>query len=116
VESGEQDRSGRKPLPDGRRQSDPHFRLDPALEQAQIERLRQLKASRNQTEVAESLNHLEQSAHGDGNLLPKILTPPAPTRQSAKYPTAFEQSSANIAKPCRTGILACGAGWNPAAD
>ncbi len=51
----------------------PTFRLDPALEQAQIERLRQLKASRNQTEVVESLNHLEQTARSDGNLLPKIL-------------------------------------------
>jgi methylmalonyl-CoA mutase N-terminal domain/subunit len=51
----------------------PTFRLDPALEQAQIERLRQVKASRNQTEVVESLNQLEQTARGDGNLLPKIL-------------------------------------------
>jgi methylmalonyl-CoA mutase, N-terminal domain len=51
----------------------PTFRLDPSLERAQIERLRQIKASRNQTEVLESLNHLEQTARGDGNLLPKIL-------------------------------------------
>jgi methylmalonyl-CoA mutase N-terminal domain/subunit len=51
----------------------PTFRLDPALELAQIGRLRQVKASRNQTEVLERLNCLEQTARGDGNLLPKIL-------------------------------------------
>ena len=51
----------------------PTFRLDPALERSQIERLRQLKASRNQTEVVESLNRLEQAARSDANLLPKIL-------------------------------------------
>jgi len=51
----------------------PTFRLDPTLELTQIERLRHVKASRNQTEVVERLNHLEQTARGDGNLLPKIL-------------------------------------------
>jgi methylmalonyl-CoA mutase N-terminal domain/subunit len=51
----------------------PTFRLNPALERAQIERLREVKASRNQTEVVESLSRLEQTARGDGNLLPLIL-------------------------------------------
>ena len=51
----------------------PTFRLDPTLEMAQIERLRQVKASRNQAEVLEKLNRLEQTARGEENLLPLIL-------------------------------------------
>jgi len=73
VESGEQivvgvnrfQMEGENPIPT--------FRLDPTLERAQIERLRQVKASRNHTEVLEKLNRLEQTARGDSNLLPKIL-------------------------------------------
>jgi methylmalonyl-CoA mutase N-terminal domain/subunit len=51
----------------------PTFRLDPALEQAQIDRLRGVRASRNQTAVAEKLERLEQAARGDDNLMPRIL-------------------------------------------
>jgi methylmalonyl-CoA mutase N-terminal domain/subunit len=51
----------------------PAFRLDPALEKAQVERLRQVKASRGQAAVLERLDRLEQTARGDGNLLPFIL-------------------------------------------
>src|SRR6202035_1041353 len=66
VESGEQIVVGVNRFQMEEENPIPTFRLDPALEQAQIERLRQLKASRNQTEVVESLNHLEQTAHSDG--------------------------------------------------
>jgi len=73
VESGEQivvgvnrfQMEGENPIPT--------FRLDPTLERAQIERLRQVRSSRNHTEVLEKLNRLEQTARGDSNLLPKIL-------------------------------------------
>jgi methylmalonyl-CoA mutase N-terminal domain/subunit len=51
----------------------PTFRLDPALEQAQIERLRQVRASRDQVETAHKLERLEQAAQGNENLLPFIL-------------------------------------------
>src|SRR5258706_796238 len=47
----------------------PTFRLDPALEQAQIERLREVRTSRNQAEVASKLDRLEQAARGSGNPL-----------------------------------------------
>jgi methylmalonyl-CoA mutase N-terminal domain/subunit len=51
----------------------PTFRLDAALEQAQIDRLRQVRASRSQVEVTARLDRLEQAARGSGNLLPLIL-------------------------------------------
>ena len=51
----------------------PTFRLDPALELAQIERLRQVRSTRNQAEVMDKLNRLEQAARGSDNLLPLIL-------------------------------------------
>jgi methylmalonyl-CoA mutase N-terminal domain/subunit len=51
----------------------PTFRLDPALEQAQIERLREVRASRNRTEVSRKLDRLEEAARGSGNLLPFLL-------------------------------------------
>ena len=51
----------------------PTFRLDPALEQAQIERLRQVRASRDQARTDQGLERLEQAARGSANLLPLIL-------------------------------------------
>jgi methylmalonyl-CoA mutase N-terminal domain/subunit len=51
----------------------PVFRLDPALEQTQVERLRQVRASRQAADVAFKLDRLEQAARGSDNLLPLIL-------------------------------------------
>jgi len=51
----------------------PTFRLDPAIERAQIERLRQVRAGRDSKMVAEHLQKLEQAARGQENLLPLIL-------------------------------------------
>jgi len=51
----------------------PTFRLDPAIERAQIERLRQVRAGRDTKTVAEHLQKLEQAARGQENLLPLIL-------------------------------------------
>ncbi len=73
VESGEQIVVGVNRFQMADENPIPTFRLDPALELAQIERLRQVKASRNQTQVVEKLNRLEQTARSDGNLLPLIL-------------------------------------------
>ncbi len=49
------------------------FRIDPALEQSQVERLRELRASRPAAEVERSLQALEQAARGSDNLMPRIL-------------------------------------------
>ncbi|HKW97979.1 MAG TPA: methylmalonyl-CoA mutase family protein [Bryobacteraceae bacterium] len=49
------------------------FRLDPALEKAQTERLRQVRASRDNQLAAERLAALEGTARGTGNLMPPIL-------------------------------------------
>ena len=51
----------------------PTFRLDPALERSQVERLREVRASRSQSAVAERLAALEQAARGTDNLMPPIL-------------------------------------------
>jgi methylmalonyl-CoA mutase N-terminal domain/subunit len=51
----------------------PTFRLDPALERSQVESLRQVRASRSQSSVAEKLAALEQAARGSDNLMPPIL-------------------------------------------
>jgi methylmalonyl-CoA mutase N-terminal domain/subunit len=51
----------------------PTFRLDPALERQQIERLRKLRDSRDNAAVESRLNALEQAARGTENLLPHIL-------------------------------------------
>jgi len=51
----------------------PTFRLDPALENAQVEKLRQVRASRSQTAVAESLAAVEAAARSGANLMPPIL-------------------------------------------
>jgi methylmalonyl-CoA mutase, N-terminal domain len=73
VESGDRIVVGvnRFRLPDD--SSVPALRLDPALERAQVERLRQVRASRSQSVVAQKLATLEETAHGTGNLVPPIL-------------------------------------------
>ena len=49
------------------------FRLDPALECAQVERLRQVRVSRSQSAVEERLGALERAAACGENLMPPIL-------------------------------------------
>ena len=51
----------------------PTFRLDPALERSQVESLRDVRAGRSRSAVAEKLAALEQAARGSGNLMPPIL-------------------------------------------
>ena len=52
----------------------PHaFRIDPALERQQVERLRSVRASRSASDVAAALDRLEMAARGNENLLPRIL-------------------------------------------
>jgi methylmalonyl-CoA mutase N-terminal domain/subunit len=51
----------------------PTFRFDPAVEKRQIDRLRQMRASRNVLVVEEKLERLEEAASGAENLMPLIL-------------------------------------------
>jgi len=60
------------------RQPDEHppvtFRMDPALERAQCDRLRELRASRAASQVEDRLNALEAAARASDNLMPHILS------------------------------------------
>jgi methylmalonyl-CoA mutase, N-terminal domain len=49
------------------------LRIDPALEEAQVERLRALRERRDSQAVMDTLNKLKQAATTDENLLPRIL-------------------------------------------
>ena len=49
------------------------FKLDPASERLQIERLRAVRARRDATKVAEALDKVREAAEGDENLVPPIL-------------------------------------------
>jgi methylmalonyl-CoA mutase N-terminal domain/subunit len=49
------------------------FRVDPAIEKKQIERVRGLRASRDRTEWEQRLSALETAAGGSDNLMPHIL-------------------------------------------
>jgi len=69
---------------DGR--SVPRFRLDPALEQAQVARLREMRASRSQAELTTKMDALEQAARSGENLMPPIL------EAAAAYATVGEIS------------------------
>jgi len=51
----------------------PTFRLDSALEGSQVESLREVRAGRSRSAVAEKLAALEQAARGSANLMPLIL-------------------------------------------
>ena len=49
------------------------LRIDPALEQAQVERVRALRERRDTEAATAALNILKQAATTDENLLPRIL-------------------------------------------
>jgi methylmalonyl-CoA mutase N-terminal domain/subunit len=51
----------------------PTFRIDPALERAQLEKLRQVRASRSTAAVEERLAALQLAAQEDRNLMPPII-------------------------------------------
>jgi methylmalonyl-CoA mutase N-terminal domain/subunit len=54
-------------------QPPPVFRADPALEQQQIERVREVRAGRDAGAVEKLLDALERAARGSENLMPAIL-------------------------------------------
>jgi methylmalonyl-CoA mutase N-terminal domain/subunit len=49
------------------------FRMDPALERQQVDRLREMRASRSASEVEARLTALEEAARGTDNLMPRIV-------------------------------------------
>jgi len=49
------------------------FRIDPEIEKQQVDRLRELRASRAADNVETRLADIEQAARGSDNLMPKIL-------------------------------------------
>ncbi len=51
----------------------PTLRIDPAIEQQQVERVRAVRARRNPATAETALRKLEESARGNENLVPKIL-------------------------------------------
>jgi methylmalonyl-CoA mutase N-terminal domain/subunit len=51
----------------------PTFRLDPDLEKGQVERLRAVRTSRDQSVTAARLEALEAAARSSDNLMPHIL-------------------------------------------
>ncbi len=51
----------------------PTMRIDPAIEQQQIERVRAVRARRDARTVEVALGQLEEAARGTQNILPKIL-------------------------------------------
>ena len=73
VESGEQIVVGVNRFQQDGERGMPGFRLDPALERAQVEKLQQVRASRSQSAVDRKLAALEQSARDGSNLMPPIV-------------------------------------------
>jgi len=73
VESGERVVVGVNRFQQDTGRSVPAFKLDPALERAQIERLREVRAGRSAAAVEEKLSALESAARGTENLMPKVL-------------------------------------------
>jgi methylmalonyl-CoA mutase N-terminal domain/subunit len=51
----------------------PVFRVDPAIERRQVERVRELRASRDPQPCGARLDELETAARGSANLMPHIL-------------------------------------------
>jgi methylmalonyl-CoA mutase N-terminal domain/subunit len=73
VESGEQVIVGVNRFRTGDDGAATTFRLDPAIETAQVARLREVRSSRDASAVESRLGSLEQAARGTANLMPAIL-------------------------------------------
>jgi len=73
VESGKQIVVGVNRFQLENEQAVPTFRIDPALERAQVEELRRLRANRSARAVADRLTELERAARDGSNLMPPIL-------------------------------------------
>jgi methylmalonyl-CoA mutase N-terminal domain/subunit len=73
VERGEQIVVGVNRFQQEEKEPASTFRLDPALEQQQIARLRELRASRDGQAVETRLRALETAARSSDNLMPRIL-------------------------------------------
>jgi len=73
VEKGERIIVGVNKFQAGEGASVPTFRLDPDLERTQIDRLRQVRAGRDNTAAERSLARIGEAARGTGNLMPLIL-------------------------------------------
>jgi methylmalonyl-CoA mutase N-terminal domain/subunit len=86
IESGERIVVGVNRFQSENENSMPSFRLDPEVERAQVERLRQVRASRSRAAVDEKLAALESAAASSANLMPLILD------AAAEYATVGEIS------------------------
>jgi methylmalonyl-CoA mutase N-terminal domain/subunit len=52
----------------------PTLRIDPAIEQAQQERVRRVRAGRNSAQVMNALDEIDRAARSGENLMPRIIT------------------------------------------
>ena len=50
------------------------LRIDPALETAQVEKIRAMRAARDETRWRDALDRIEKAARGHANLVPPIIT------------------------------------------
>jgi len=73
VEQGKQIVVGVNKFQTERAESPQSFQIDPGLERRQIERVRQVRASRSKNKVAAALSRLDAAARGTENLIPRIL-------------------------------------------
>ncbi len=73
IESGERVVVGVNRYKNGEETPLPILRIDPEIERAQIERLRNLRARRNAGKVEAALQEIEATARSDRNLLPAIF-------------------------------------------
>jgi methylmalonyl-CoA mutase N-terminal domain/subunit len=88
VESGERIIVGVNKFQMEENGSLPAFRVDPALEAAQVARLREVRATRDQAAVVSSLARIRQAARATENLMPLIL------EAAGNYATVGEISDA----------------------
>jgi len=73
IESGQRVIVGVNRFQMEEREKAPVFRIDPAIEKAQVNRLRDMRAGRDSAALEQKLSDLEAAARGSENLMPRIL-------------------------------------------
>ena len=73
IESGERIVVGMNRFRSAEEKGIPTFQLDPAMEQAQTARIRELRSTRDQAAVTQAMQRLNEAARGTANLMPRIM-------------------------------------------
>jgi len=102
IERARRPSSGKSVSGEGRR-GRAEFKLDAEIEKRQLERVRNVRASRDQAACEARLNEIEATARGTDNLMPKIVAACAAMATVGEISDRLRNVFGNIGRPSGFG-------------